>query len=353
MKKLACIASALLITISFCGQTFAAEDEIYTITGYNRYGIVKDSNGNIIQDHAYCLDHKEVPPSNIQYTRTKLSGIQQYTKDHGTTNYTAKDKSRTLKIIINKDDIYNKTLTLNYDAAADYHRTYHLAEFTSTESRRTIIDSAAADHGLTITDKSVAGYQAFFAEHPEIMREAFANFIKSNVNDYSTLAQRLIWMAGHEDEFPAYLTDDGTISGAKSFYYHTVGWYFGYYVDDPLTNVGSLYNFYYRPLIEYIDNDLPDYIEQGYDAWVYTTNNPKYQNILGGYFKASISDTSIPDTDPNEADPVTPESTDTTPEKVDTTTNPNTSDSIARLFSIIAPSLFIIAISIPKLLRRR
>lgn len=73
---------ALVIPFTFLGGSILASDEteVYRVKGYNQYGNIKDSEGNVIPCVGYCLDfNNHIPESNI-YRRHKLSDSS-YTDD--------------------------------------------------------------------------------------------------------------------------------------------------------------------------------------------------------------------------------------------------------------------------------
>ena len=73
---------ALVIPFTFLGGWILAADEteVYRVKGYNQYGNIKDSEGNVIPCVGYCLDfNNHIPESNI-YRRHKLSDSS-YTDD--------------------------------------------------------------------------------------------------------------------------------------------------------------------------------------------------------------------------------------------------------------------------------
>jgi len=67
------------------------ESEYYTINGYNKKNIIKDSSNKTVKGYAYCLDFKVTPPSGQQYLRTTLSEYDAYSDDV---------KSRLIKILV-------------------------------------------------------------------------------------------------------------------------------------------------------------------------------------------------------------------------------------------------------------
>ncbi|MEE5994470.1 MAG: SpaA isopeptide-forming pilin-related protein [Oscillospiraceae bacterium] len=53
----------------------------------------------------------------------------------------------------------------------------------------------------------------------------------------------------------------------------------------------SLWNLYYVPILNYVDNEIEDYYAEGWDTWVYMTDT-EHQNMLGGaFFENIIEDT--------------------------------------------------------------
>ena len=104
---------ALTIFVPFAQVTPSAEEaeeELYTISEYKDKCVVKDSDGNVIEGIAFCLDSKAETPSASEgaiYKKTKLSEIESYSKttregDTVEMVLTDRSKDRLLKLLVNE-----------------------------------------------------------------------------------------------------------------------------------------------------------------------------------------------------------------------------------------------------------
>ncbi|MBR3176738.1 hypothetical protein IKF25_02065 [Candidatus Saccharibacteria bacterium] len=354
MKKKLAIFISIFMAFSFSNTVFAEDqsNEVYWIRGYNEANnIIRGSDSYISDEWSFCLDYKEVPSNlNDAYTRIKLSELTSYDKAHGHANYTQIDRIRLLKIVIHREDIIEKAKTISFNTMADYYLSNYLSNYLSTYLRRKSIVDAAEEQGIYIlNNSSYEEYSNLLNTHPDIMRKAFNNYVKENIRP-DNAPQYLIWLIGQNEKFPAVLTDDGTTSSNKDSHYHFLAKdIFGFNLEDPFNNPGSLYNNYFRILIDYIDNELPNYFELGYDAWIYMTDTETKQNILGGAFLAQTQNP-----DPESTSTQQPNSSSIAVSKEQMMPeNPKTDDKISHLIPIITISSLIIAIALPKLLSRR
>lgn len=106
-------------------------------------------------------------------------------------------------------------------------------------------------------------------------------YITQSSND--DIIQRLIWCAVHtDDDFPNFVMDRKEyIGGHHDNYYNNEKML--YLSADPINNPHSLWNAFYVPMLDYIDNEFSNPFEEGYDAWVYLTEESN-QNMLGTAF---------------------------------------------------------------------
>lgn len=106
-------------------------------------------------------------------------------------------------------------------------------------------------------------------------------YITQSSND--DIIQRLIWCAVHtDDDFPNFVMDRKEyIGGHHDNYYNNEKML--YLSADPINNPHSLWNAFYVPMLDYIDNEFSNPFEKSYDAWVYLTEESN-QNMLGTAF---------------------------------------------------------------------
>lgn len=288
------------------------EELTYYINGYNRSRIISDSDGNRLPDYAYCINYKETPPITSGdnppvYTRMKLSEITSFTKSHGTTSYNAKEKIRMLKIVKDRDAIIEKADSIDTTDVADYVMANYFDNYMNIE-RLGYAKDLLADAGVTIENGEYADYKAAILERPEIFRNTFKHFMEKYLSG-SAVPQRILWAAVHDDDLQSFLADDGSsdIEGKNDYYQYSELKTYGVHLEDTLTNPYSLWNVFYKVMLDFIDNELPDYFTQGYDAWVYITDNQRYQNMLGSDFESGVllnltgddPASSAPDPDPD------------------------------------------------------
>ena len=69
------IVIAFVLAVASLGGIARAEgSHTYSISGYNKKDIVKDSDGNTVKGYAFCLDDKaKTPTASVTYTRVFLS----------------------------------------------------------------------------------------------------------------------------------------------------------------------------------------------------------------------------------------------------------------------------------------
>ena len=178
------------------------------------------------------------PPSGQQYLRTTLSEYDEYSDDV---------KSRLIKILV---------------------ETKKIQEFAKN---------------IEISDelKQYVMEQASFSE---------TKYEKgwSHIFDSTSTIQILLWACVHDDsEWADFVKDDGTVTGHQDNYYATEKNYW-YISDDPIKDKNSLWNVFYKPCIDFIDDEIEDYYDggYGYDAWVYYNDDATRQNMLGAAFES-------------------------------------------------------------------
>ena len=351
MKKyLALILGAFLSIAVLGAAVYADEESTYHIDGYNRSNIIRDSDGNILPDYAYCINYKEsTPTANAEespiYTRMKLSEITSFTKSHGTTSYNAKEKIRMLKIAKDRDAIIEKADSIDMTGAADYVMANYFDDYMNA-THLGYAKGLLANAGVTIENGEYADYKTAILERPEIFRETFGHFANEYIHG-NVVVQRVLWAAVHDDDLQSFLADDGSsdVERKRDYYQHSESQIYGFHLEDSLTNPYSLWNMFYKVMLDYIDNELPDYFAQGYDAWVYVTDNQKYQNILGSVFESGVS-LNLAGDDPSDSDP------DPDPDS-DPIENPNTFDYFAPALIVSISFGAVVAIAAPRLLSRR
>ncbi|SDA22253.1 hypothetical protein SAMN02910447_02176 [Ruminococcus sp. YE71] len=264
----AVMSAALICTMPFTSvsqvvtavdNTEIDEDEYYTINSYNKDDIVFDEEGAVVKGHAYCLDYKCHTPAGQKFKACKLSELTTLEKEvtEGgktytyTRNYTDAVKNRLLKIVIADDQIKAYAKTLNADTA-----------------RANIISKK----------KNLKSEEAMKEDWNKLLNEA---------------PQYLVWACVHDDSEWANWVTDKDQEGHADFYCfkETSNTGYGYESDSPLTDEDSLWSVYFKPLIEYIDNEIEDYYYEGYDGYVF--NGPKdHQSMICGAFKRGDFDIS-------------------------------------------------------------
>ncbi|MBQ8983905.1 MAG: hypothetical protein IJ079_10000 [Lachnospiraceae bacterium] len=248
------IVMAALPLFSNPVKVFAVGDT-YTIKGYynnDGKGKITDEAGNVVSAYSFCLDSKEsVPGEGVTYTRVLLSQMEDhpYTKDHeylAGKGFSHEVQVRLLKIMMEGDALIEYAQTLD-----------------PTEARAWIIDN-----GLTTSTEAT-------------MENDWNSFVKDPL-------QNLIWAAVHEEaEWPNYVMDSGT-GGKEDNYYFKETHDYHYNSPDPMNDPYSLWSVFYKPMLEYIDNNIKDYFLDGYDAYVYLGDS-FHQNMLGTAFRALYS----------------------------------------------------------------
>mgnify|MGYP002624709006 CR=1 FL=1 len=236
-----------------------AEDTGYTISGYNKSRIVTDPDGNKVSGYAYCLDAKEDTPSGQTYTRYRLSEMPNYTKDvAGERIYTEAAKSRLIKLLMEEKNVKKLLKAIDKDAV----REALLAEGYITESQ-------------------VNSWNSSWTEM---------------IN--ASCVQRYVWAFTHDASYwPEFVLDDNINDHADN--YRTVEKNkYKYISPDPMNDPLSAWTILYKPVIDYIDNEVPDYYALGYDAWVYLTDDSGHQNMLGTLIPSfTVSKTDVTDPD--------------------------------------------------------
>ncbi len=281
------------------GKVYAADadQDTFYIAGHNKEDIVTDSFGNTIPGFAYCLDGNAASPYNNAtnrdvFTRIRLSEAVDYQKpQHYPRVFSDDMKSRLLKAVIAKDEI--QTFIRNLDLTE--HKQWFVDNIDALYANKQLssgrdIYIRGGDHNYEevkdfhdrnlITDAQFETAKWQFAD-------GMASFTRTNY-------QYVIWGLVHgQAEWDQWVRDDGRVTGSNDRYnFEEVKTYYeAYTVDNPIpgSEEHSLFNVVYKPLMDYIDTQLPDYAAEGWDAWVYYTdsthNGNDVQNILGAAFK--------------------------------------------------------------------
>ena len=261
--------------------------ETFTVRGHGKPDIIRDNNDSIIPGYGYCLDGNASSPTGQEFTRMRLSEAEDYEKPlHYKRAFTDDVKSRLLKAVIADGDIrsfknsldlseYKQWFLDNIDALYDNGQFSSNRTFRIDERSRNYGEMREMHDNGEISDEEFEGY-----------KNDFANEIGYWSNSY----QYIIWALVHgEEEWDQWLRDDGSVTGSSDRYNFEERrtYYVAYAVDDPIagSDEHSLWNAIYKPVMDYIDNELPDYFEQEWDAWVYYTEDEDVQNILGAPFK--------------------------------------------------------------------
>ena len=245
MKKLSFYVIILMLIFPFL---VLAANETFTIYDYNKPNVIKDSNGNTVEGYVYCLDSKETPPtdSGTTYQRTSLTDYSGYSKEHGSKTFNEKMKKRLVKVIVASDQIKQYSRTL----------------YNSSKVQDAIVWANANYFGAASIDE-----------------------IKANMQElYNDPIQALIWLFVHDDaDWINFIEDDGTQSyshGKQDNYFTKELETYTYVSSNAMNDPNSLWNIFYAPLIDYIDNQITDYYSLGYDAWIYYINQNSMQNMI-------------------------------------------------------------------------
>lgn len=242
-------------------------DETYTITDYGEGFVIEDSLGNVLAGgNAFCLDSKSEPPSPanpIEFKRKKLSEMTSYNKAVHPKTFNDSIRARLLKIIMATNQIKQYSKNLYTQKGVD-----------------SIIDYIV-DHDLTVLNFSdVSGDEA---------KELKRTIIKRNMTKFfDNPIEPLIWTAVYDKNYwDTFMTDENDNYFAKAFETY-------YYISPDPNNTGSflnpkndqrsLWNIFYAPMLDYIDNQITNYYTNGYDAWIYYTEDVNTQNLIGTPF---------------------------------------------------------------------
>ncbi|MBQ5311578.1 MAG: hypothetical protein ILP19_06005 [Oscillospiraceae bacterium] len=271
------------------GGIVSADDttETFTINGHGQTDIVKDSEGYTIPGYAYCMDGNASSPRGETFTRMRLSEATDYQKKaHYPRVFTDEVRSRLLKVMVARSDVitfmhtqdlseHKQWFVDNIDALYDNNQLRKGREFK--------IDDKYCDYGAIremhnngeLTDEEFQDYKERFAD---------------TLGQFSRNYQYIIWALVHGDaEKDQWVHDDGSVTGSDDRYHfeEIKTWFVAYAVDNPIpgSEEHSLYTAVYKPLMDYLDNELPDYFAEGWDAWVYYIDDEGIQNMIGAAFK--------------------------------------------------------------------
>ena len=243
---MAVVLTAFLMPLASFGTASAEETETgekyYTIGGYNGRGIVKQPDGENIQAWAFCMDYKQSTPSGNDYTRVRLSELQSYTKNRGD----------------------EKTITDNVR-----RRLYYLADDNYWNRIREFMAY------MDFTDVK----QYLSENYPSFSEDNF-----DNAKGHAFARQTLVWTCIHDDSEWETFVKDSNVNGHSDIY----KWWeksYAYYSDDPINDPYSMWNVFYKPVIDYMDTQFRDPFSEGRDAWVYIATDDSKQNILCDVFQ--------------------------------------------------------------------
>ncbi len=370
-KRLAFII-ALAAAFILPTVAFAEESEHYSIDGYNP-GKVRNSSDEIVDNEAHCADYKvQTPFASYGYIFTKIklselgaySKIENHTANVGQTyvhSFSANVKKRILKIVMTDNStLIEKAQQLNTDTTI---RSYAYSNPTRRsafieQNIDTFIEEAHekgydydSSNGTTALDFAQDLYLNHDQDYHEIFNSTFDTVWAERLHDTNRIKQYLIWLLQHDDDLDDFLNDDATTGAAKDYYGYLENAMLGSHTEDPINNPYSLYNVYVKPMADYIDS-LPDYFEQGYDAWFYVTDNQTVQNMVGSAFRAFVPNeqNDNPDATTGDEQPDAP-SAEEDPKEIPQ--NPNTFDAQKLIITIALAAGVIAVICTPKLLRRR
>ena len=253
-----------------------AEGMSYVIAGFNSDNIIYDLGGNSISGHPYCLDFKQKTPL-IRYT------------DDGKIDEIKSPLFK--KVLLSELDSYEKRVFKGYSANQQetYYEPYTRNLTPKVKSRLMKImmntsDVKAKASSIKLTDEELSSIAAKVDEFDKDTLLDRWDIISNS----SATVQQLIWTVVHDDsEWADYVKDDNSATHHEDLYHYTEG-YYQYMPEDPLTDRLSLWNTFYKKMINYIDNEITtDYLAEGYDAWVYITYKDRdidTQNIISEPF---------------------------------------------------------------------
>ena len=292
---------AFLVMFSFFGGAVHAEgsdDEIYTIRGYNKKDIIKDSSGQTVSGYAFCLDDKAQTPSGQEYIRIMLSELEgTYQKRVADTSgsevymeekhISQASKERLIKLLVDEKNISTFIKKECYQKLLD-EEDYVIGKIIEKEKE---CDWTYKDGWIPSADVTKAKNKEITEdEFKEKLSTEYRKVIKKKIkylpsSGEKQVIQRIIWALVHDEtDWEAFVNDDGSNSGGHKANYKLAERDYSYPSASPYTDEHSLWNVFYMKIINYIDG-LPDYMAQGYDAWIYICDDNEHQNMLGGYFK--------------------------------------------------------------------
>lgn len=265
-KAFSTVACCLFMVFSlfFSALTASADEgDIYIISGYHNTATVT-LNGNPVSGHFYCLDSKENTPSGQSYTRYRLSEIPGYRKSHDTADreYTDEVKERLVKLLVAEAQIKSYVATLSTSATTARENIWAGRDDTTK-----VVTIGGTRTGVTTVSSKLT---------------MSSNWNSKFKNDpMQALVWACVWDSSKWGDF---IADDASDGDKADNYRVREKNSYGYISDDPVNDVNSLWNVFYKPVLAYIDA-LPNYYANGYDAWVYLTDNNSYQNMLGAAFR--------------------------------------------------------------------
>ena len=282
------LALAMVLSLIFIAPDRKAaadgDETTYKISGYygstNRGRVTRD-DGYVIADFSFCLDNPcGTPGSSNVFTAGKLSEMvpyeKEYTVDKVTYTYTVNvfsdnAKRRLLQLLVAVDKIEKFIETLDFSEEVDY-----IVNNYQTLNYET--GSVFAKLGKVL--------QAYDGTDEEQFRIDVANVLESQLksainmrSNFSGFAWAFVYDDSQWDDFVKNLTYPGH---GDSYHNKERNNYF--YSDDPMNDPHSLWNVYYAKVIKFMDEELPNYFDMGYDALIFY-GDKKVQNMLGAPFK--------------------------------------------------------------------
>ena len=279
-KSILAVFIAVMVIVTLWGNpegkvVQAEEEPVETYTCSLTRGAY-DSEGKMVESDVYCMDRTldEPEPENV-YTRIRLSELDGYTK---TISYNETEiplpenmKIRFLKVLAGKDEI------------VEFLKTWNNAD--------NILEEVKKEGGFS------QQYKEYYQEMKEAGKttyETVDDFFKSKIDSLEKPGMsHLVWLAAVQD---CDSFEEAVLKFEDGRYYKRLLALYGYpytsqndipevvpeevIYNDPM----SVWNVYLKRIVRYIDEEIPDYYSQGYDAYVYQSDSKNTQHVIGKAF---------------------------------------------------------------------
>lgn len=277
-------------------------DDLYHVVGYDKSNIITNmTTGDVIHSHAYCLDAQAyVPSEKFSYQRYKLSEVISYTKypaggKEVTREYTDLIKRRIVNMIVDGelsgedggglldqyiDDFIEKSIDYEYDdEKGEFIKISDMLKY-ALKNYDHMVGRGYYDGDGKYQKKTWSNWKTTYEEDgldPDVWVDVVSHYLKQDLKNAVT-KQVALWLITGMPEANSDFMDYSYIATEYNKY------------ESKLFNLSkndeySLWNIVYKPMIDYIDNELPNYYALGWDAWVYHTSAGKsIQDVVCGTF---------------------------------------------------------------------